>query len=169
MNVCFVALRHAHERFTAQVIQVTHDVVEVNGGDGYNRRGQGTPAELDRGESQRKAFLRELHAMIRLRSPHTVNVYGAITSSEDRLVLVMELLVGGDLRMFLKRSDDPLPADRSRRLVRDICAGLAFLHSKDTIHGDLKSANVLLDGSGRAKVRVAVYRRLCLRCIGAYG
>ena len=29
---------------------------------------------------QRKAFLQELNAMIRLRSPHTVNVFGAITS-----------------------------------------------------------------------------------------
>ncbi|CAM9923733.1 unnamed protein product, partial [Scytosiphon promiscuus] len=30
-----------------------------------------------RGRSQRKAFLRELETMIRLRSPNTVNVYGA--------------------------------------------------------------------------------------------
>ncbi|MEP5375859.1 MAG: protein kinase, partial [Hyphomicrobiales bacterium] len=58
--------------------------------------------------SQRKAFLRELDAMVRLRSPYTVNVYGAITSLQDRLVLVMELLAGGDLRMLLKCSDQAL-------------------------------------------------------------
>ncbi|CBN76925.1 n/a (Partial), partial [Ectocarpus siliculosus] len=49
-----------------------------------------------REKAERKAFLRELDAMIRLRNPHTVNVYGAITSLPGRLVLVMELLAGGD-------------------------------------------------------------------------
>ncbi|CAM9749241.1 unnamed protein product, partial [Ectocarpus fasciculatus] len=35
---------------------------------------------------QRRGFLRELEAMIRLRSPNTVNVFGAVTSSPDRMV-----------------------------------------------------------------------------------
>ncbi|CAN0473940.1 unnamed protein product, partial [Scytosiphon promiscuus] len=90
--------------------------------------------------------------MIRLRSPNTVNVYGAVTSLPDRMVLVMELLVGGDLLTLLRKSAEPLPEEQSRRIIEDICTGMAFLHSKNTIHGDLKSANVLLDGDGRAKV-----------------
>lgn len=104
-------------------------------------------------KSQRQAFLRELDIMIRLRSPHTVNVYGAITSLTDRLVLVMELLAGGDLRNMLKHCEHPLPEEKSRQIIRDICAGMSFLHSKGTVHGDLKSANILLDRRGRAKVR----------------
>ncbi|CBJ30083.1 putative CTR1-like protein kinase/ leucine rich repeat-containing protein [Ectocarpus siliculosus] len=101
---------------------------------------------------QRKAFLRELDAMIRLRHPHTVNVYGAITSLPDRLILVLELLPGGDLRTMLKNSEQPLPEEQSRQIIKDICAGMAFLHSKSTVHGDLKSANILLDARGRAKI-----------------
>lgn len=107
----------------------------------------------DRERRERKAFLREVEAMIRLRSPHTVLIYGKITSQKYRLVLVMELLVGGDLRMLLKSSKQPLPEEQCRGIIGDICAGMAFLHSKDTVHGDLKSANVLLDGGGKAKVR----------------
>ncbi|CBJ30846.1 similar to CG1848-PA, isoform A/ leucine rich repeat protein [Ectocarpus siliculosus] len=103
-------------------------------------------------KAERKAFLRELEAMIRLRNPHTVNVYGAITSQPNRLVLVMELLAGGDLRAMLKNSEQPLPEDKCRQIIHDVCAGMAFLHSKATVHGDLKSANVLLDGRGRAKI-----------------
>ncbi|CAM9241877.1 unnamed protein product [Scytosiphon promiscuus] len=102
--------------------------------------------------SQRRAFLRELEAMIRLRSPNTVNVYGAVTSLPDRMVLVMELLVGGDLLTLLRNSTEPLPEEQYRRIIGDICTGMAFLHSKNTVHGDLKSANVLLDGDGRAKI-----------------
>lgn len=116
-------------------------------------RGQ---SDAPREKSQRKAFLRELDAMIRLRSPHTVNVYGAITSRPDCLIIVMELLAGGDLRNMLKNAERPLPEERSRRIIGDVCAGMAFLHSRDTVHGDLKSANVLLDGAGRAKVKFLV-------------
>ncbi|CAM9992093.1 unnamed protein product [Scytosiphon promiscuus] len=105
-----------------------------------------------RGRSQRRAFLRELETMIRLRSPNTVNVYGAVMSFPDRMVLVMELLVGGDLLTLLRKSTELLPEEQSRRIVGDICTGMSFLHSKNTIHGDLKSANVLLDGDGRAKI-----------------
>lgn len=112
-----------------------------------------------REQTQQKTFLLELGAMIRLRSPYTVNVYGAVTSMHDRLVLVMELLAGGDLRTLLKTAERPLSEGRCRQIIGDICAGMAFLHSKKTVHGDLKSANVLLDGSGRAKVRCSVLHK----------
>lgn len=90
--------------------------------------------------------------MIRLRGPHIINVFGAITSLEARLVLVIELLPGGDLRTFLRHCDRPLSLLRARNLIKYVYAGGAFMHSKATVHGDLKSANVLLDGAGRAKV-----------------
>lgn len=90
--------------------------------------------------------------MIRLRSPHTVHVYGAITSRQDRLVLVMELMPGGDLRALLTQAVEPLAEEHARRIIGDVCIGMSFLHQKETIHGDLKSPNVLLDGTGRAKV-----------------
>lgn len=103
--------------------------------------------------TQRRTFLRELEAITRVRSPHTVNVYGAVTCEPNRLVLVMELLPGGDLRSFLRRAEEPLPEEKAHHIVGDVCAGMAFLHSNATIHGDLKSTNILLDGTGRAKVR----------------
>lgn len=116
---------------------------------------------------RRKAFWQELQAMIRLNSPHTVHLYGAITSRQDRLVLVMELLPGGDLRGLLKDATEPLPEEHARRIISDICAGISFLHKKDTIHGDLKSPNVLFDAAGRAKVKCqlsnALRQILCSR------
>ncbi|CAN0441159.1 unnamed protein product [Pylaiella littoralis] len=123
-----------------KVLYIAHDVGPLD----ENRRRRET--------SQRRAFLRELEAMIRLRSDNTVNVYGAVASLPDRMMLVMELLSGGDLLTLLRESSEPFTEEQSRRIIRDICTGMAFLHSKKTVHGDLKSANVLLDGGGRAKI-----------------
>ncbi|CAM9849898.1 unnamed protein product [Ectocarpus sp. 6 AP-2014] len=127
----------------AKVLYIAHDLGALD------------ENQKQRETRQRKGFLRELEAMIRLRSPNTVNVYGAVTSLSDRMVLVMELLPNGDLLTLLRRSTKPLPDEKSRQIIGDICAGMAFLHGKNTVHGDLKSANVLLDGGGRAKVVAA--------------
>lgn len=101
---------------------------------------------------QRLAVARELEAMKRLRGPHTVHTYGAVTSVKDELLLVMELLPGGDLLMRLQRARRPLEGGVLRGIVRDVCSGMAFLHGEAFVHGDLKSANVLFDANGRAKV-----------------
>lgn len=96
--------------------------------------------------------MREVDIMVRLKSGYTVDVCGVITARKDRLVLVMELLEGGDLRTFLDRSEEPLPKEDVQRIIGDVCAGMAFLHENGVVHGDLKSANVFLDGNDRAKV-----------------
>ena len=135
-------------------MQVDHDLGRRNSLTDELARGMNQlEPPTDHGKNRRKAFWRELQAMIRLRSPHTVHLYGAITSRQDRLVLVMELLPGGDLRGLLKDATEPLLEEHARRIIRDICAGMSFLHKKETVHGDLKSPNVLFDGTGRAKVK----------------
>eukprot|EP00903_Cladosiphon_okamuranus_P009797 g9314.t1 len=112
----------------------------------------GSLSQSHQHRQQRKAFMRELEAMQRLRGPHTVTIYGAVTSLSDRLILVMELLPGGDLRHRLRKAKGPLDEKVLRKIVRDICCGMAFLHAKQTVHGDLKSANVLFDAAGTAKI-----------------
>ena len=134
-------------------MQVEHDLGALESGNVEMTCGvTESKMKMDRDKSRCKSFWRELQTMIRLRSPHTVHVYGAITSSQDRLVLVMELMPGGDLRALLNQAVEPLAEDHARRIIGDICTGMSFLHHKETIHGDLKSPNVLLDGAGRAKV-----------------
>lgn len=73
----------------------------------------------------------------------------------------MELLPGGDLRHRLRRAKEPLDGRVLRQIVRDVCCGMAFLHAKATVHGDLKSANVLFNGAGRAKVCLCFH--VCFR------
>jgi len=68
-----------------QVLHIAHDLGALD------------ENQQQRETRQRRAFLRELEAMIRLRSPNTVNVFGAVTSLPDRMVLVMELLPNGSV------------------------------------------------------------------------
>lgn len=136
---------------STKVLSIDHKLGSVSD-HGSSMECKSDTTQAERVNEQREAFLKELEAMVRLRSPHTVNVFGAITARKDRLVLVMELLSGGDLHEFLQKSKEPLPTEHARRIICDVCAGMAFCHSKDAVHGDLKSANVLLDGAGRAKV-----------------
>ena len=137
----------------AKVVQIENKQPSSNGrGSAVADVEYGT-SPTDEQSKKRRLFKRELEAMTRLKSSHTVHVYGAITSRADCFVLVMELMTGGDLRTSLKKAEAPLPQERVHGIMRDICFGMAFLHSRGAIHGDVKSANVLFDGSGTAKVK----------------
>lgn len=146
----------------AKVQKIDHDLAGMDDDDMHEEERRVQMA--NREEGQHRAFMRELEAMVRLRSPHTVHVYGAITSRPGQFILVMELLPGGDLRTLLKKANKSLAEDRARRIVGDVGAGMAFLHSKSTVHGDLKSANVLFDGAGRAKVNASMLRNRSEEC-----
>ncbi|CAM9303278.1 unnamed protein product [Choristocarpus tenellus] len=97
-------------------------------------------------------FSRELIAMTLMRSEHIVNVYGAITKSPGRLVMLTEFMEGGSLRSLLRKGVKPLDDSLTFSLALDIASGMEYLHSKGMIHGNLKSSNVLLNGSTQAKV-----------------
>ena len=47
----------------------------------------------------------------------------------------------------------PLELKPALQMGAEICAGVAFLHRNGIMHRDIKPQNVLLDGSGHAKVR----------------
>lgn len=52
---------------------------------------QSSPPQSRERRQLRRAFMLELEAMKRLKGPHTVAIYGAVTSLPDRLVLVSRL------------------------------------------------------------------------------
>lgn len=122
----------------AKILPISCNVDDFHDGDIYGEEEAKTKERS--GKNWQGEFFRELETMIYLRSPHVVQVYGAITSRKDAFVVVMELLVGGDLRMFLKSVKEPLSDDRARQIIKDVCMAMTFLHKKRVIHGDLKLA-----------------------------
>ncbi len=74
-----------------------------------------------------------------------------ISLEKPHYCLVMQYMPGGNLYNFLHSRQDISWSTRYR-IGLDISIGLHHLHSKDILHRDLKSFNVLLDSNGRAKL-----------------
>lgn len=64
---------------------------------------------------------------------------------------VFELVEGTSLAEVLKRRG-PLDPIWALHVIRELARGLAVLHGLGQVHGDVKPANVLLDGRGRVRL-----------------
>ena len=84
---------------------------------------------------------KEIAVMLRIDHPHCVKLH-EIFQTDDQLQLVMELVDGGD--MFDAIKTRKFEESHVRRLMRQICAGVKYLHKQRIIHRDLKPENILL-------------------------
>ena len=87
-------------------------------------------------------FEREAKSTAKLRSPHVVQIldYGV---EADLVYIVMELLVGQDLRVRLKRVRR-LPLGYVAMIAEQVSKTLQLAHKRGIVHRDLKPANVFL-------------------------
>ncbi|KZC10466.1 PREDICTED: serine/threonine-protein kinase 17B-like [Dufourea novaeangliae] len=68
-----------------------------------------------------------------------------VFETNAEMVLVLELAPGGELQMILDR--DEVPEERQvARLLKQILDGIAFLHSLNVAHLDIKPQNLVLTG-----------------------
>ena len=77
---------------------------------------------------------------------------GAVTGKDP--MIVMEFMEHGSLYDILHNETMPIDGELLLPILRDIARGVRFLHASEpqVIHGDLKSANILIDSKFRAKV-----------------
>jgi len=104
--------------------------------------------------SQDAAALEQFHAEVRnarqVSHPNVCRVFD-IGESDGSLFLTMEYVDGEDLASVVRRIGRLSP-DKATEIARQICAGLAAAHERGVIHGDLKPANVMLDGAGKIRI-----------------
>ena len=101
----------------------------------------------DRAAAER--FLREARAIASLDHPNICTLY-EVGADQGREFLAMQYVEGGTLATRLKQG--PLPFDEALRIGIELTTALAYAHSKQILHRDLKPQNVMLQPDGRVKL-----------------
>ncbi len=100
-------------------------------------------------------FLREAQAVAALRSEHVAHVLDVGSTETGAPYLVMEHLVGQDLRKIV-RERGPLPVGEAVDYLLQTCDAVAEAHARGIIHRDLKPGNLFVtarpDGAPLVKV-----------------
>ncbi|CAK9141903.1 unnamed protein product [Ilex paraguariensis] len=92
----------------------------------------------------------EISLLSRLRHPNIVQYYGSETV-DDKLYIYLEYVSGGSIYKILQDYGQ-LGEIAIRSYTHQILSGLAYLHAKNTVHRDIKGANILVDPNGRVKL-----------------
>jgi len=105
-------------------------------------------------EQLKQDFIVEMRTLSKLRHPCITTVMGSVIDQKEEPMLVMEYMENGSLYDLLHNETMIIDGEVIFPILQDIARGARFLHAADpkVIHGDLKAANVLVDGRFRAKI-----------------
>ncbi|PYO94044.1 MAG: hypothetical protein DMD62_07230 [Gemmatimonadetes bacterium] len=95
-------------------------------------------------------FMREAQTVARLEHPHIVPIY-KVGRQEEIFYLIMRCIDGPSLGQLLE-TQKRLPIGDAARITRQVADALAYAHSHDIVHRDIKPDNILLDKSGHVLV-----------------
>jgi len=92
---------------------------------------------------RRQELLDEIIVLSKLDHPHIAKLYETYEEEGLNMYLVMELLEGGELfkRLTIDSPNGRFTEDQARHATRQMTSALAYLHSRDIIHRDLKLEN----------------------------
>ncbi|KDQ56134.1 hypothetical protein JAAARDRAFT_321639 [Jaapia argillacea MUCL 33604] len=100
-----------------------------------------------------KQFCRESLLWQMLEHPNILPFLGIDKeTSQPHLCMVLPWMENGHILQYLKKNDIP-PSSRLRaQLLLEVAEGLAYLHSENVVHGDMRANNILVDDQGHARI-----------------
>ncbi|CAN8004103.1 unnamed protein product, partial [Ixodes hexagonus] len=126
----------------------------------YRERSSGRPVVVKHISAQqmsreeREQSLNEARVLAMLHHPNIVAYYDSFLEDAQSLAIVMEYAPGGTLHDYLRRrGEEPLPEQQVLSFLGQIVLALEHVHSRQILHRDLKTQNLLLDRH-RALVKV---------------
>ncbi|MBM4779607.1 MAG: protein kinase [Archangiaceae bacterium] len=95
-------------------------------------------------------FEREAKLTASLDHPNIVPIYD-VGRHENRPFIVMKLLQGDTLAGVLRQKGG-FTSDETLKLMKQLAAGLDYIHQKGFIHRDIKAGNIFLSAEGHATI-----------------
>jgi serine/threonine-protein kinase len=95
-------------------------------------------------------FLREAQTVARLEHPHIVPIY-KVGRQQEIFYIIMRCIDGPSLRQLLE-TQRKLSIGDAARIARQVADALAYAHTHEIVHRDIKPDNILLDKSGHVLV-----------------
>lgn len=106
--------------------------------------------EIKVNDREKQRFLEEARTVALLHHPGVVEIY-TIFEEEGDIYLVFEHVDGQTLDKVLDK-EARLPQERALKIFGGVAASLAYAHSKNVVHRDLKLSNIMLSAEGAVKV-----------------
>ncbi|XP_020579139.1 mitogen-activated protein kinase kinase kinase 5-like isoform X2 [Phalaenopsis equestris] len=98
-----------------------------------------------------KQLEQEIRVLSKLKHPNIVQYYGS-ELTEDHFYIFLEYVYPGSINKYVQEHCGAMTESVVRNFTRHILKGLAYLHSTDNIHRDIKGANLLVDVNGVVKL-----------------
>ncbi|KAL4268252.1 Protein kinase domain-containing protein [Pleurotus pulmonarius] len=108
---------------------------------------------LDTADDDVEDIQREVALLAQLRDAPNVTKYFGCYMDGPRVWIVMEFAQGGSVLSLMKASRDGCIEERYVSVIlREVLAGLTYLHKVPVIHRDMKAANVLVTSVGKVMI-----------------
>ena len=107
------------------------------------------PPSIKENEAVLQNFLQEARIAAALNHPNIVTLYDT-GKNDDEIFITMEFIDGMTLKDYLEKGSPSLA--QLVEIMKEICQGVGYAHSKNVIHRDLKPANVMLTQDHKVKI-----------------
>ncbi|EIE19964.1 Pkinase-domain-containing protein [Coccomyxa subellipsoidea C-169] len=112
--------------------------------------------KMVRMEKEKEGFpltsIREINILLSFHHPNIVDVSEVVVGSKlDDIFMVMEYMEH-DLKALQDSMSKPFTVSEVKCLMRQLFAGIAYLHDNWVLHRDLKTSNILYSNRGELKI-----------------